>query len=247
MKAGEWKGVHGGLALATMLIALLAAFGPDQGFGGGEVKVRMLWAAFLLGAVLISTAPIPRSLWMTINVGAAALVVFGLIQTRDVNNRANVLTQTYLSALNQIPRDSTFVRLEYPTPVSFAKAGLPADLLFSPLVHIDSYAAAVSHSTALSDYEAGSRAFPEALQPIFSNEQQWLLQLVEAAYLIPRQDLENLVRTLPVHVDYYVILGDASPIPGAQSNMPDAISVIEASGKKQILKAGDPVLVRIFH
>ncbi len=239
---GEWRGARGGFAVATVLLALLVVFGPDQGFGGGEVKLRLIWAAFLFAGVLAAMAPLPRFLWIAINAGAVALVVFGLVETRQFNDRANVMAETYLSALDRIPPGSTFVRLEYPI-----QAGIPADLLFIPLLHTDSYAAAVSHSTVLSDYEAGSRAFPEAFQPVFTDSQQWLLQLVEAAYVIPSRDLEKLVRGLPVRVDYYVVLGEDLTIPGTQSQMSDALSILKADGRKQIVSAGSPVLVRIYH
>jgi len=242
MTAARWKGVRGGLAIAALLLALLAVVGPDQGFGGGEVKLRLIWAAFLFAGVLISNVPLPRFLWIAINAGSAALVIFGLLQARDFNNRANVLAETYLSALDQIPRGSTLVRLEYPM-----QTGIPTDLLFIPLLHTDSYAAAGSQSIVLSDYEAGSRAFPEGFQPIFTDSQQWLLQLVEAAYVIPPRDIAQLVRTLPVPVDYYVVLGEDSTIPGARSQMPDAISILEASGKKRVISVGSPVLVRVYH
>jgi len=238
----DWRGARGGLAIATALFAFLAVFGPDQGFGGGEVKLRLIWAAFLFTGVLAATAPLPRFLGITINAAAVGFVIFGLVQTRSFNNRANEMAETYLSALDRIPPGSTFVRLEYPI-----QSGIPADLLFIPLLHTDSYAAAASHSIALSDYEAGSRAFPQSFQPIFTDSQQWLLQLVEAAYVIPPPDIKKLVRTLPAKVDYYVVLGEDPAIPGAQSQMSDALAILKESGRKQIASAGNPILVRIYH
>jgi hypothetical protein len=209
-------------------------FGPDTGFGGGEIKVRLVWAAILMGGVLSAAVSTPRILWTSLCLCAAIFTVSGLIRAGQVNARMSSLADSYISALGTIPPGSTVVRLAWPMPDS-----IPADLLFVPLLHTDSYTGALKNWRVLTDFQAITRTFPVVFRSDFAFGQQRLLELLEAAPLVAPGELRQLLRDLPVPVDYVVILGDN---PGAT-----AISIVEASGKKRLASGGNPSFVRIFH
>jgi hypothetical protein len=163
-----------------------------------------------------------------------------------VNARLSSLTDSYISALGTIPARSTVVRLAYPMPDSLQKAGAPADLLFVPLLHTDSYAGALKNWTVPTDFQASTRTFPVVFRSGFSFGQQRLLELLEAAPMVAPADLRQLLGDLPVPVDYFVILGDDS---GGREDrdLSTAISIVEASGKRRLVSSGNPPFVRIFH
>jgi hypothetical protein len=246
MKAREWRSPCGGLAVATVIMALLSVFGPDTGFGGGEIKVRLVWTAILMGGVLSAAVSTPRILWTALCLCAAIFTVSGLIRAGRINARLSSLTDSYISALGTIPPGSNVVRLAYPMPDSLQKAGIPADLLFVPLLHTDSYAGALKDWKVLTDFQAITRTFPVVFRSDFAFGQQRLLELLEAAPLVAPGDLRQLLRDLPVPVDYVVILGDDSG-GGEDRDLSTAISIVEASGKRRLAGGGNPPFVRIFH
>jgi hypothetical protein len=122
---------------------------------------------------------------------------------------------------------------------------IPADLLYLPLLHVDSFVAAGQNSVVLSDYQAITRTFPIAFQPSFSPDQQRTLQLLDAAQTVPLEDLQQLFHTLPVPVDYIVVVGDSSMDTARETPLRRAISIIETSAKREV--AGELRFVRIFH
>jgi hypothetical protein len=246
MKAGDWRGSRGGLAMSALLMALLALVTPDAAFGGSEIRVRLLWAALILGGILSASVPIQRVSGIVMVASIALLAGAGAVRIGQVNVRASVFADSYIAMLDRIPQRSTIVRLNYMFPAS-SEAGLPTDLLMLPFLHLDSYAAGVRRSVELNDYQAILRTFPVVFQPAFSADQQRLLQLLDAVQIMPPEDLRRLLLSPPVPVDYFVVLGSFATNTGRGTDLAQAISFIEASGKKEVFGPGPLGLVRIFH
>jgi len=247
MNITDWRGLRGGLAVAALLIALLAALVPDTAFGGEEVRARLLWAALIFGGIVSASASVQRIPGIVLIALIAILTVAGLIRVGQVNRHANAFAGSYLSVLDRFPSGSTIVRLNYPTPASSQQFGIPADLLFLPLLHVDSYAAAMRGSVVLSDYQAVTRTFPVVFRDAFSPRQQQLLQRLDAPQFVAPEDFRELVLSLPVPVDYFVVLGDFSSNTGPGMDPVQAVSIIEASGKKEVFRGNIPSFVRVFH
>jgi hypothetical protein len=246
MKADDWRGSRGGLAMSALLMVLLALITPDAAFGGSEISVRLLWAALILAGIFSASVPPQRVSGVVIAAGVAILAGAGAVRTGQVNAIASAFADSYIEVLERIPPKSTIVRLNYMFPNSL-QAGLPADLLMLPFLHLDSYAAGVRGSVELNDYQAILRTFPIVFQPAFSADQQRILQLLDAVQIMPQEDLRRLVLSPPVPVDYFVVLGGVATKSERGADLEQAISLIKASGKKEVFDRGPLGLVRVFH
>jgi hypothetical protein len=247
MKAPDWRAYRGGLAVSALLMAVLALVAPDAAFGGSEIKVRLLWAALILAGILTISVPVQRVSEILIVALIAILAGAGAMRIGQVNLRASAFADSYIALLDRIPQRSTIVRLNYMFADS-SQAGLPDDLLTLPFLHLDSYAAGVRGSAELNDYQAILGTFPVAFNSAFSADQQRLLQLLDAVQIMPPEDLRRLFASLPVPVDYFVVLGDSAANDGGRgTDLAGAVSLIEASGKREIFAGGPSRLVRIFH
>jgi hypothetical protein len=243
MRTSDWATARGGLALAAFVTFCVYLFIPDAGFGGGgEIKVRVAWAALLFAGVLAASVSIPRSLWIGFSLFFAAATAACLATVVTVNTRASRFVEQYEIALNRIPAGSTVVRLYYRTPFSSEEFAIPDDLLFLPLLHTDSGVAADRGYIELSNYEAAAQLFPIVFQPRFSPADQWLLWSLDSSENDGSQRLKRLRETLPTHVDYYVLLGEQS-VPDVSRVMRD----LESDGKRMVSSAGDPLFVRVYH
>jgi len=246
MKAHDWRDSRGGLAVSALLMALLALVAPDAAFGGSEIKVRLLWAALILAGILAVSVPVQGVSEILIVTLIAILAGAGVVRIGQVNLRASAFADSYIALLDRIPQRSTIIRLNYMFPVS-SQAGLPDDLLMLPFLHLDSYAAGVHGSAELNDYQAILRTFPVVFKPAFSADQQRLLQLLDAVQIMPPEDLRRLFVSLPVPVDYFVVLGNFATNSGRGTDLAQAVSFIEASGKREVFTGGPLRLVRVYH
>ena len=243
IKGADWMTARGGLAIAAAVTFGLYLFIPDEGFGGGgEIKVRVAWAALLFAGVLAASVSIPRRIWIGFSVFFAAATLVSISTVTTVNTRASRFVDEYETALSRIPAGSTVLRLYYPMPFNSEQFGIPADLLFLPLLHTDSAVAAERRYIELSNYEAAARIFPIVFQPRFSPGDQWLLWTLDNSGKDGSQRLERLRQTLPVAIDYYVLLGeDSGP------DVPQVRRELESAGKRVVGSAGDPPFVRVYH
>jgi hypothetical protein len=243
MTRGDWATARGGLAIAAVTTFFAYLFVPDAGFGGGgEIKVRVAWAAILFAGVLAASVAIPRWMWIGFSLFFAAAALGSILTVKTVNARASIFVEGYERALRQIPAGSRTVRLYYPAPFHSQEFGIPADLLFLPLLHIDSGVAAERGGIEMSNYEAAARIFPIVFQPQFSPADQWLLWTLDNSEKDGSQRLKRLQTTLPRAIDYYVVFGETT-VPDVSTVMQD----LESAGKKVASSAGDPPFVRVYH
>jgi hypothetical protein len=131
-------------------------------------------------------------------------------------------TEDFIAATDQIPAGSIFIRLRYPTPVATEYYGLAA-MGRDPFFHLDAYSASRRDLIDLSDYEAIDPIFPLSLRPRISDAQQVSLWGLEGPDEHTEQTLTWLRDSLPVPIDYVVLVADDSSIAAAN---PDLAGVV---------------------
>lgn len=245
MHRREWRTAAGGLAAAAMAIFGLYLFMPDTGYGGDEAKVRFAWGMYLTGGLLTQFVVRLRRLRLVMSLYCALFVVACLSNAYVVNRGASRLIDDYLGALRAIPAGSTFIRIRYNIPHARDQYGIPGDIPADPLYHRESEAAAAQRALNLSDYQAPNSIFPVILKPVFSGEQQQTLWNIENGGNDGVKRIKMLLETLPVKVQYVVVLGEASaPEP---NDLKDLLALLTSRGMQQVSAAGNETFVRVFH
>lgn len=207
MRKAEWRSTRGAFVIAAVASFVLCLVVPDSALGGGDIKIRFAWAVFVFGGVVA----ISVSRWPVIT-DSVSLIVAVLVAANVVNaGRTNVArvsaaVEEAMPALQQIPRDSVFLRAGYPDFGTRKHFGFD-DIIVEPLFHIDSLAAARQRAADLTDYQALNKIFP-----IFEEEklERWRAPLwaLERPYSAGARDTAMLVTTLPARVDYVLVIGD---------------------------------------
>lgn len=236
LRRRDWRSTSGAILLTLLLTFALYLYVPDQGMGGGEVKVRFAWAMCLLAGLLACSIrrwqawQVPLSLYVTV------LLTINLLTVMHVNARASRLVEAYLAAADIIPPISRFVRLRYPAPETLTRYrlnGAPVD----PLLHADALLAARRRHLDLTDYEALSRQFPLRYRPPLSDAEQWRLWILELADQSTADWLRSLDQSTPLPIDYALAVGDAPT--------PDTLALLEARAHL-VHTAGTPPFLRIY-
>lgn len=241
-RAADWRSVPGGMLAALFAIFGVYLFLPDAGYtGGGEIKVRVAWAVcFLIG--LLSTAKLPPVWRSAVSVVLAVMVVACSLSVIRTNSSASRMSREYDAVFDGVPAGATLVRLRYPIPAASAAAGIPEGLLYLPLLHVDSLAAAERRFIAITDYQAPSGVFPFVFQPRFSKADQWAIWTLDDSSLDGSARLDRLRALFPADA-YYLILGeDRSSLDVAGS-----MAVLESWGKHLVRSAGNPPFARLYH
>jgi hypothetical protein len=81
MRRFEWNSATGGLALTTVVSFLVYLAVPDSGFGGGQAKLRFVWAVFIFGGMLAVSVRGLERLRVPIALCVAGLMTANLIAT----------------------------------------------------------------------------------------------------------------------------------------------------------------------
>jgi hypothetical protein len=163
MRRAEWKTVRGGVAMAALASFIVYLIVPDEGFGGGQAKVRFAWAAFLFGALLVSSTP-KFAFRSCLIAYVAILLAFNLAATRRTLSNYSSTIAEYLAALDEFPRGSRIIRVNYSTADIPYRYGFP-HLNRDPLLRVDSDVAALRHSIDLTDYQPLNNIFPVIMRP----------------------------------------------------------------------------------
>ncbi len=211
MRRTEWRSARGALVVAALFCFLLYLIVPQSGFGGSEAKLRFAWAAFLLGGLL----PGSIARWQYLRTPFALCLFPLLIASLTVCAQALQATSRavddYLSAADQIPTGSRFLRLYFPTrdvPARYGFEGIGRD----PLFHLDAYVAARRGCVDLTDYQQLGLGpiFPVIVKPDIDETHRAVLWGMEG----PDDDAGPTVRwlrySLPRPIDYNILVGSSA-------------------------------------
>ncbi|MDQ6706168.1 MAG: hypothetical protein M3Z85_09385, partial [Acidobacteriota bacterium] len=228
MRRREWRGPAGGVAAATTITAALYLFAPDDGFGGQEVKKRLAWAIFLIGAPLACSVARVRLLRTPIAIYVAALLVASLITSMRVSHSVAHAARDYLSSMALIPKGATFVRVYYPMPRVAAQFGF-RDVPFTPLFHTDAYAASTRGLIDLSDYQAASGLFAVVYDPAIDTAHRYALWGLENPANKNFENLKWLRETLSIPIDYVIVVGDETSADAKATDMDKTLAALNAT------------------
>jgi hypothetical protein len=236
----EWRSERGGLVLAMLICFALYLVVPDRGLGGQESKIRFAYAVMMLGGLVAASAP-PLSLKNPLAIYIAVLMSCNLAVTRHALWTTSHAVEDYISATDRIPKDAVFVRIHYPTPNMSDHYGL-ADMGRDPFFHLDAYSASRRGSVDLTDYEGLNPIFPLGLRPRVTDSQRFVLWSMEGAGSDVAKSLAWLRESLPVPIDYVVVVSDGGP------GTPELGAFTASLESEMGLFAASPGnLVRIYH
>jgi len=210
MRREEWRGPRGALVITTALCATFYFLMPDRGFGGGEAKIRFAWAMFLFGAMVLCSVRRMRRCQMPIGVFIAAAMAANLIATRQTAEGMSKVAEDYLAAASVIPPHARFVRLRYHTPSIPWRYGFSGNWS-DPLLHLDAYVGAERQRIDLADWQPANPVFSVSLRPAFTSAQRKALWSLEAPFPDGAGTLRQLRQTLPVTIDYVIVVGEDTP------------------------------------
>jgi hypothetical protein len=204
---------------------------PDSALGGAAIKIRFAWAVFVFGGLVAASVPCSPALHQGVSVVIAVFVTANLVNAARNNvARVSAAVEQTIPVLQNIDRDSVFLRVGYPDFATRKRFGFD-DIIVEPLFHFDSWIAARQRAADLSDYQALNRIFPivqeDKLDP-------WRAPLwaLERPYSAGVQNTAMLVTTLPTRVNYVVVIGD--DVTG------DRASLLAWLGANMQLVASDP-------
>ncbi len=231
MKRDEWNTIRGALALAAALCFAAYLLAPNTGFGGGEIKIRFSWYLFVFGCTAAAQTRRLRPLRSMVSLYAAALVLAGLIPAMQNARRISRAADEYAAALAAIPPHSTFVRLRYQS--RDARRRLNFDSSPSePLMHLDAWYAARNQCIDLTDYQALNRLYAVTFRrfTITGEQQNWLF-LSEDGEAHGFAPLRRALETVPVRIEYVVMLGDEGAEATRASDFRQAAAWLDAAAR----------------
>ena len=242
LREKEWKSPRGGLILASAAAFILYLFLPDEGFGGGAIKIRFAWAVFLLGGI---AALASRLSWIRGPLALCAVFFLASNFTATVRTLRGMseAAADYLAVAEKIPQGATFVRLRYATPRAPDRFGY-ANAGRDPLLHLDAFAAATAHAVDLSDYEAPTRTFPLVFKKVVDAGQQSVLWAFEAPDTGSTPALLWLSRMPPGPIDYVLVIGDESAPAAARQGIHEMLRSLTAQGS--MLATSESGWVRLY-
>jgi hypothetical protein len=218
MRAREWRSARGGLAISAAVAFGLYLLVPDSGLGGSAVKMRFAWAVFLLGSLLACSVDRLRPLRGPIGVWIAFLLACQLTIVQWQVRATSDAVETYLTAADRIEPGSRFVRMYYAAPEMARRFGTDR-LAFNPLLHVDALAAVHRHAADLSDYQAATGTFGVDYKAQIDDGQRYTLWGMEGPGPDGVKNLEWLRGSVPVKIDYVIVVGEAGPDLGAHAKL----------------------------
>jgi hypothetical protein len=244
MRRTEWQTARGGLAISTVSVFLLYLLVPDLGLGGKEAKIRFAWGVFVLGGLLLATVQRMRPVRLPFGIYAFALLLGTLASTQATLRNYSVAVETYLTATKVIPKGARLVRLRYPTPDVPEHYGF-LEIGRDPLFHLDSYVAAQCECLDLTDYQAPNNIFPVVFSQDFPHDQRWALWSFEGPTPDADQMLKWLESTLPVPIDYVILVADRST-PGVDGTAFHALLKQITSEMQPVGTSSQDTFVRVY-
>lgn len=218
MRSSEWRSAKGALAVSAFAIFVVYLLVPDSGLGGLYAKVRFAWAAFLLGGLLAMSATRLQPLRTPIAIFVAACLALNLASTARGLREYSKAVEDYLSAMSAIRPGSRILRVRYPTQDLANRYGFHEVEDRDPLLHLDAYESARLDCLDVSDYQAGTTYFPVVYNSDLNSAKQ--SELFELEH--PKQDetipLDSIRKSLPVKIDYAIVVGDDSPADGSSAS-----------------------------
>ncbi len=194
-----------GLAVAILAVAAIYVAAPSEGLGGSFIQSRLAWAIFVLGVVLAGSARRLEKVRVVVSIYAAAVVAWGLMESRAEAMGWNAAAGDYLKATEKITRGARLARVRYPVPeVREPTAEQP--YIVNRLLHFDAEAAVRCGCVDLGDYQAASGIFPVEFKGRVAADSQMALWSLEGT---DRHEaaLMKVLGELPVAVDYVVVVG----------------------------------------
>jgi hypothetical protein len=210
MRRVEWLSATGGLAFAIVAVFVLYLVVPDRGLGGGEARIRVSWGVCLWGGILVSSVRKLRDFQIPLAIYLFAFTLGTLWSTENALMASSRAVEDYLTIAGRIRRGSTFVRLRFPTPSIPRKFGFN-EIGRDPLFHVDSFIASACKCVNLSDYQAPNNIFPIVFGPSVERPQQFGLWSLEGPTPDTAATLAWLRNTLPIPIDYVIVLEDETP------------------------------------
>ncbi|MGI8988694.1 MAG: hypothetical protein ACR2I2_03795 [Bryobacteraceae bacterium] len=244
LRRREWRGPKGGVAIVTVVLIGLYLFTPDDGFGGQEIKKRLAWAVFLIGSPLVCSAARLRPLRTPIAIYTAVFLAASLTTSMRVSHSVAGAAGEFLSSMSRIPPGATFVRVYYPIPNVAAQFGFE-DVPFTPLFHTDAYVAATRRLVDLSDYQAASGLFAVVYDPIIDTGHRYNLWGLENAANKNFESLKWLRETLPIPIDYVVVVGDETSADAKATDMSRTLAALDAT-MRLLPRAAPRSFVRVY-
>ena len=234
MKRSEWLTVRPALGIAALVSFAGYLLVPNEGFGGGEIKIRLAWATFAFGCALAASLANLAAVRVLLSVYIACVLAVSLATaTRNARNISRA-ANAYAAALERIPEGANIVRLGYRIEAAKQEFGFE-DAAQEPLFHADAAAASRRHFIDLTDAWALGRLYPVCYRKNVTGEQQnWLFEL-EDGETNGFSPFVHLWNTLPVKFDYVVLVGDL----GSEATRNSDFSRAEEwlGGKMQLLAA----------
>lgn len=228
LRKSEWRSPRGGLALAAILAFLLYLFLPDNGLGGGYVKIRFSYAVFLLAGIAALHTHRLRGLGVPLALYFAFVLAHNFVATERALYQISDAANEYLSVACRIPPDAIFVRLRYATP-NAPDRFLYKDAGRDPLEHLDAFVAASHQSVDLTDYEALSRNFPIVSKKNIDAGQQSGLGAFQGPDSGSIETLKWLNKGLPKPIEYEMVVGDSDSAEAARQDMPDMLHYLDSA------------------
>jgi hypothetical protein len=208
MKRSEWFTVRPALGIAALISFAGYLLVPNEGFGGGEIKIRLAWSTFAFGCALAASVAKLRPLRTVLSVYITCFLGASLATTTQNARNISRAAEVYATALEKIPEGQNIVRLRYGMEGAKKQLGFEAAAM-EPLFHADAWMAARRHYIDLTDAWALGRLYPVCYQKNVSGEQQnWLFEL-EDGETNGFGPFVHTWNTLPVRFDYVVLVGDA--------------------------------------
>jgi len=245
LSRAEWKTVRGAVAMAVIASFVVYLIVPDEGFGGGQSKVRFAWALFLFGAVLVSSTPKFPALRTCLTVYVSIFLAVNLVATTHTLSNYSAAIADYLAALDPFPRGSRIIRANYSTadiPYRYGFSGLRRD----PLLRVDTYVAALCRCIDLTDYQAPNYIFPVIVRPgldLAHQDQLW------HDFEAPGHRTEETLRWLHDgalgRIDYAIVIAD--PYSGGNSgSFPATIANLNEMGMQLTPRSRRSPFVRVY-
>ena len=204
MRREEWRGPRGALAVVAALCFAGYLLLPDEGFGGGEAKIRFAWATFLFGALMVTGVQRLRAWQLPLTMWLAVTLAVNLAVTLKTARGLSAVARDYLTATSAIPPGARFVRLRYHTPSIPWRYGFSGNFS-DPLLHLDAYAAVTGRSVDLADWQPANPVFSVGLNRGLTDQGQALWSL-ESPFPDGSGTLRQLRQTLPI--EYVVVVGE---------------------------------------
>ena len=243
MKKKEWLSPRGGMMAAAVLMFAIYLLVPNSGFGGSAVKDRFSWAVFLLGGVAASSVARLRTARIPLALYTAALLLASTLSAARTARAMSAAADEYLSVANRLSPESSLIRLRYPITAAAARYGYEGARR-NPLYHLDALAATLCRCLDLSDYEAISRVFPVVYRQKVAIGQQYGLWSLERPGPDSVHTVTWLRQSLPVPIDFILLVGDENSPDAVRSGMPEMMEYLASN--MRLLATSRNRLVRLY-